>query len=154
MIWAGLWDIPDFVKQGLSFGIAPPPTVDPAQPTMMAFGTGLAVGAKSKHQDAAWEVVKYMFSIDGQRPIVANQQDVPSANALIPEWEKGLPPGVTYAEPAKSSNQVFSAQTPPQANQIAKQVEQDLYPFFTGSSSVEDATANAASHIKNILAGS
>jgi multiple sugar transport system substrate-binding protein len=154
MIWAGLWDIPDFVKQGLSFGIAPPPTVDPANPTMMAFGTGLAVGAKSKHQGAAWEVVKYMFSVDGQRPIVTNQEDVPSAKALIPEWEKGLPQGVTYAELAKASDQVFSAQTPPQANQIAKQVEQDLYPFFTGSASVEDATSNAASHIKNILAGS
>jgi multiple sugar transport system substrate-binding protein len=154
MIWAGLWDIPDFVQQGLSFGIAPPPSVDPANPTMMAFGTGLAVGSRSKQQDAAWEVVKHMFSVEGQRPIVANQQDVPSARALIPEWEKALPPGVSYAELTKASNQVFSAARPPQASQIAKQVEQDLYPFFTGGASVEEATSNAASHIKAILAGS
>ncbi|MEV4624259.1 sugar ABC transporter substrate-binding protein [Asanoa sp. NPDC049573] len=154
MIWAGLWDIPDFVKQGLSFGIAPPPSVDPANPTMMAFGTGIAVGSRSKQQDAAWEVVKYMFSVDGQKPIVANQQDVPSAKALIPEWEKALPEGVSYAELAKASNQVFSAQRGPSASQIGKQVEQDLYPFFTGSASVDEATANAAAHIKAALAGS
>ncbi|MEV0719653.1 sugar ABC transporter substrate-binding protein [Asanoa sp. NPDC050611] len=154
MIWAGLWDIPDFVKQGLSFGIAPPPSPDPVNPTMMAFGTGLAVGSRSKQQDAAWEVVRYMFSVDGQKPIVANQQDVPSAKALIPEWEKALPQGVSYAELTKASNQVFSAPRPPQANQIAKQVEQDLYPFFTGGATVEEATSTAASHIKAVLAGS
>ncbi|GAA1882857.1 ABC transporter substrate-binding protein [Asanoa iriomotensis] len=154
MIWAGLWDIPDFVKQGLSFGIAPPPSPDAANPTMMAFGTGLAVGSRSKQQDAAWAVVQYMFSVDGQEPIVANQQDVPSAKALIPEWEKALPQGISYADLTKASNQVFSPARPPQANQIAKQVEQDLYPFFTGSASVEEATSNAASHIKATLAGS
>ncbi|WP_203920152.1 ABC transporter substrate-binding protein [Rugosimonospora africana] len=154
MIWAGLWDVPDFVKQGLSFGIAPPPTVDPANPTMMAFGTGLAVGSRSKNQQAAWEVVKYMFSADGQKPIVTNQEDVPSATALIPEWEKSLPPGVSYAEVAQASNQVFSPQTPPQGAEIEKQVEQDLYPFFTGSASIDQATSTAAGHIKGILAGS
>jgi multiple sugar transport system substrate-binding protein len=153
MIWAGLWDIPDFVKQGLSFGIVPPPTGEAGNPTMLAFGTGLAVGARSKNQDAAWEVVKYMFSVDGQRPIVTNQEDVPSAKSLLPEWEKGLPQGVSYDELAKASDQVFADQTPPQINEIEKQVQQDLYPFFTGSATVEQVTSTAASHIKATLAG-
>jgi multiple sugar transport system substrate-binding protein len=154
MIWAGLWDIPDFVKQNLSFGIVPPPTGDGTSPTMLAFGTGLAVGARSKNQDAAWGVVKYMFSADGQKPIVTNQEDVPSAKALIPDWEQGLPQGVTYDELAKASNMVFPDQTPPQIAEIEKQVQQDLYPFFTGSQTVDQATSTAASHIKGILAGS
>lgn len=154
MIWAGLWDIPDFVKANLSFGIVPPPSGDGTSPTMLAFGTGLAVGARSKHQDAAWQVVKYMFSPDGQRPIVTNQEDVPSAKALLSDWEKGLPQGVTYDELAKASDMVFPDQTPPQIAEIEKQVQQDLYPFFTGSQTVDQATSTAASHIKGILAGS
>ena len=154
MIWAGLWDIPDFVKQNLSFGIVPPPSGDGSNPTMLAFGTGLAVGARSKNQDAAWDVVKYMFSTDGQRPIVTNQEDVPSAKGLLSEWEKGLPSGVTYDELAKAASQVFPDQTPPQIAEIEKQVQQDLYPFFTGSQTVDQATSTAASHIKGILAGS
>ncbi len=154
MIWAGLWDIPDFVKQNLSFGIVPPPTGVAGNPTMLAFGTGLAVGARSKNQGAAWEVVRYMFSADGQRPIVTNQEDVPSAKSPIPEWQKGLPQGVTYDELAKASDMVFPDQTPPQIAEIEKQVQQDLYPFFTGSATVDQATSTAAAHIKNILAGS
>ena len=121
---------------------------------MLAFGTGLAVGARSKNQDAAWDVVKYMFSTDGQRPIVTNQEDVPSAKGLLSEWEKGLPSGVTYDELAKAADQVFPDQTPPQIAEIEKQVQQDLYPFFTGSQTVDQATSTAASHIKGILAGS
>lgn len=153
MIWAGVWDVPDFVKAGLSFGIVPPPTGVAGNPTMLAFGTGLAVGARSKNQDAAWEVVKYMFSAEGQRPIVTNQEDVPSAKSLIPEWEKNLPPGVTYDEVIKAADMVFPDQTPPQIAEIQKQVQTDLYPFFTGTATVDEVTSNAASHIKNILAG-
>ncbi|GAA2007958.1 sugar ABC transporter substrate-binding protein [Microbacterium ulmi] len=151
MIWAGLWNIPEFVKQGIDFGIVPPPVAKQGEPTMMAFGTGLAVGARSKNQAAAWEVVRYMFTPDGQRPIVTNGQDVPSANELIPEWEAGLPGGISYAEVASVPEQIFSTVNPPQINEILKQWEQDLYPFFTSTESVDDATSLAAQHINGIL---
>lgn len=153
MIWAGVWDVPDFVKQNLQFGIVPPPQVDDTNPTMLAFGTGIAIGSRSTQQDAAWEVVKFMFTPEGQQPIVDNHQDVPSAKSLISAWQANLPGGVTYDEVSKAGDKVFSPAVPPQIAQISHQVEQDLYPFFTGTTSVDDATSLAAQHIRELLAG-
>jgi multiple sugar transport system substrate-binding protein len=151
MIWAGVWDIPDFVKQGLDFGITAPPIAKTGAPTMEAFGTGLAIGAKSKNQDDAMQVLKYLFSADGQRPIVTNNEDVPSANALIPQWVASLPGGVKYDNVSADPSAVFSPPAPPQINQILKQWQQDLDPFFKGSGSVADATTVAAQHIDSTL---
>lgn len=151
MIWAGMWDVPDFVKAKLNFGVVAPPIAKAGAPTMEAFGTGLAVGAKSKNQAAAWNVVKYMFSAAGQKPIVTNQEDVPSANSLLTAYEQSLPGDVSYDAIIQAGDNVFSPTSPPQINQINTQVQKDLDPYFAGKTTVAAATSLAATHITQIL---
>jgi len=154
MIWAGVWDAADFAQQGLSFGIVPPPTGVPGQATMQAFGTGLAISSASKNQDAAWDVVQYMFSPAGQQPIVDNHQDVPSANSLLSAWAASLPAGVTYDEvtAATSNGMVFSSPGLPQMNQITQQLQTDLDDYFNGLSSPSTVLNKANTEINAILA--
>jgi len=154
MIWAGVWDAGDFAQQGLSFGIVPPPTGVPGQATMQAFGTGIGISSASANQAAAWEVVQYMFSAEGQQPIVDNQEDVPSANALMSAWEASLPTGVTYDEvtAATSSGMVFSSPALPQMNQISQQLQTDLDDYFNGLSSPSTVLNTANDNINQILA--
>ena len=151
MIWAGPWDIPDFVEQGIDFGIAPPPVAKQGEPTMMALGTGLAVGAHSSNQAAAWKVIEYMFSAEGQRPIVENAQDVPTSLELVPEWVASLPGDVSYDAIAAVPDAVFAVRAPEQIAEVLEQVEQDLYPMFVGTTSVDEATSMAAANIDVIL---
>lgn len=151
MIWAGVWDVPDFVAQGLSFGLVPPPIGVAGNPNMQAFGTGIAIASASKNQDAAWGVLQYMFSPDGQRPIVTNQQDVPSAKVLMSDWQANLPAGVTYDEVLKAGDLVFSQAAPPQIGEITQQFQKDLNPFFNGQATAADTLTKAAASMNSIL---
>lgn len=155
MIWAGVWDVPTFVQQKRKFGIVPPPTGVPGNPTMQAFGTGLAVASQGKDPDTAWDVVKFMCSVAGQKPIVKNDEDVPSASALLPDWANALPSGVSYkAVSAAAKKDVFSLPSPAPISQILDVVQKDFDTFFNGSASLEKATAAAADHTNQILAQS
>ncbi|GMA60188.1 sugar ABC transporter substrate-binding protein [Alicyclobacillus fastidiosus] len=151
LLTTGFWDIASYVQDKINFGIAPMPVGK--QGGMETVGTGLAVCAKSKYPQVAFQVLEFLESKAGQAPIVQNGEDVPATKAGMAMWIKSLPKSVSFSSLQSAQSDVFSPQIPPQWNQLQTSLSNDLTPFFNGEKSLNSILSKTNSDVNSLVGG-
>lgn len=81
----GGWGLGNYKKSGVDFGIAPIPTGPNGKATAHLYVDPIMMSSKSKNPDAAWKLVEYLTSEEGQM-IWAEQGYPPADSVAIEKW--------------------------------------------------------------------
>jgi multiple sugar transport system substrate-binding protein len=113
-------------------------------------GDDLAVNARSTHQAAAWELIKYLSSDSAQIARAISAGDPPSVKSA---YDSQLYAAAPYF---KQEQAVYAAATPrpvsPVYTQISSQLQTMISSVLSGSSSPSAALSSTAPTIKQLLA--
>jgi multiple sugar transport system substrate-binding protein len=152
MMITGFWDVATFVSDHLNFGIAPLP-VGTNNKVAVNAGSGLAIASQSKYPKVDWELINYMTSAAGEKPIVTNKEDLPAALGDVSYYASTLPKGLSYKPFESQLDRIFSPRIPPSWDQINTDLNNDLTPYFDDTESLQAAIKKADSQIDSVLAG-
>ena len=149
----GFWNISSLKDATMKWGIAPLPKGKVA--AVPAFGSGLAVTAKSAHQAAATELVTFLTSTQGQTPIATSGLDVPANIEAIgsdafqkPVWNKS---GVDLSAFTDSAASVFAPPLVPQWNEIQKAFTDGMADTWNNKESVQAGLDKVQANLKQIF---
>jgi multiple sugar transport system substrate-binding protein len=108
-----------------------------------AFGSGLAIAKDCKNQDAAFQVIEFLTSKEGQLPIVELGQDAPVNLDLLNSeaWLSGeyINADITMSTFAESAPAIFTPPIEPEWNEIQQIFDDNLGEVWLGTRSVTDA---------------
>jgi multiple sugar transport system substrate-binding protein len=86
MVEDGSWALKDILTgAGFRIGVAPFPA-GPARRVTLATSDGFGIFAGTRHPDAAWELVKFLVSLDYGRAMARANFLQPARASLIDEW--------------------------------------------------------------------
>jgi multiple sugar transport system substrate-binding protein len=152
-IWnfSALRDVPD-----LNWDIAP--VWQNVERGTVSFGSGLAISADTEYPDAAFQVIAFLTSEEGQMPIVVESQDAP-ANRAILESDAFLESEMfvvgdleinveTFAESAEA---IFAPPLIPEWNELQSIMGSYLDEVFLDTMSVEDAVEEIQYELEMLL---
>jgi multiple sugar transport system substrate-binding protein len=149
----GFWNISSLTESGLNWDIAPLWQGENA--ATPAFSTGLAVSEQSENKDAAAQLVAFLTSPEGQRPIAEAGLDVPSNIGAIehesfqsPEWNTL---GIDLSAFTASADAVFAPPIVPEWNEIQRAFTDGLADTWTGSQSVKDGLDKVQAALERIF---
>lgn len=81
MITSGSWTLGTLdATEGFAYGVAPLPR--DAERAAVANGVANAISASSDHADAAWELVRFLSSAEGQRLLAASGTSIPARRSV------------------------------------------------------------------------
>jgi multiple sugar transport system substrate-binding protein len=81
MATTGFWGIGGLKDATFNWDISP--LFQNKKPATVLFGSGLAITKDCKNPDAAWKVVEFLTSEEGQAPIVTSKEDAPENIAVL-----------------------------------------------------------------------
>jgi len=149
----GFWNIASLKDSGLNWGIAP--LWHGAKKAVPAFSNALAVSASSKNKDAAAELVTFLTSAEGQKPIATSGLDVPANLAAVaddsfqhPAWNTS---NVDLSAFSQSASDVFAPPITPQWNQIQQAFTDGLAETWNGNQSVQDGLDQVQATLQGLL---
>jgi multiple sugar transport system substrate-binding protein len=86
MVEDGSWALKDILDNAnFRIGVAPFPT-GPKRHATLATTDGFAIYSKTKNPDAAWELLKFLVSLDYGRAMARAHFLQPARSSLVPEW--------------------------------------------------------------------
>lgn len=153
MIFTGYWGIGTFKEAAdLKWDIAP--MFQGKQKATAGFGSGLAVNAKSEHQEAAFQVIEFLTGEEGQQPIVANSQDAPANLALLGSeaFMKSAP--VNMGAFKESASMLFVPPGGKHWNEMQKVFEDALGPLFQNKTDAQATLDRVQGELQPLLAAS
>lgn len=140
MVVTGFWNISSLKDSGLNWDIAP--LWHGAEAAVPAFGNGLAVSSQSKHKDDAAQLIAFLTSAEGQKPLAEAGLDVPSNVAAVadssfqdPSWNTT---GADLSAFTSSADAIFAPPLVPEWNQIQKAFTDGLAETWNGTQSMKD----------------
>ena len=123
MLITGFWTVSSSSQvKGLNFDIAP--MWRGKERAVIPFGSGLAIAAGSKNQEAAAKAIAFLTSPQGQQAIVDDGSDVPTNKALLssPKFlnASALPKKVNMKALLENQSAVVNLPLVPQWNEMQK----------------------------------
>lgn len=153
MVATGFWNIASLLETDLNWDIAP--LWHGEHEATPAFGSGLAITKSSKHKDAAAQIIEFLSSAEGQKPIADSGLDVPanletaaSPAFTNPSWLKAP---VNLAAFSESAAFVYTPPLIPQFNELTKAFTDKLGAVWNGEETVEAGLAAVQSELERIL---
>ncbi|NRQ32410.1 sugar ABC transporter substrate-binding protein [Nonomuraea sp. NN258] len=153
MVFTGYWGIGTFKEAtDLKWDIAP--MFQGKRKATAGFGSGLAVNAKSEHQDAAFQVIEFLTSEEGQQPIVANSQDAPANLAVLGSdaFMKSAP--VNMGAFKESAANLYTPPGGKHWNEMQKIFDDALGPFFQNETDAQATLDRIQGELEPLLAAS
>jgi len=139
MSMTGFWGIGGLKDATFRWDIAPI-FKNKVRATVM-FGSGLAISKDCKNPDAAWKLVEFLTSPEGQAPIVENKEDAPanievlnSAAFLSQSWSTTP---LNMAALAESADAIFALPLTPKWNEMNTIFDTNLGEIFAGRAEVQ-----------------
>lgn len=119
------------------------------------FGSGLAISKDCKNPEAAFKIIEFMTSEEGQMPIVEKVQDAP-ANLSVLKSDAFLKAAWSEKEInmntfAQSADAIFVPPLVPEWNEILKVFDDNLAGVFMNKGSVEDALEQIQAELEDLL---
>lgn len=147
----GFWNIGSLKKTpDVDWDIAP--LWKGKQAATVAFGNGLSVNANSKNKDAAFKVIDFLTSEEGQKPIVENNQDAPANLALLDNdaFLKSAP-GKNMGAFKESASMLYSPPIGPHWNEMQKVFDDALGPFFQNKADAQATLDRVQTELQALL---
>lgn len=150
----GFWNIASLNKvPELNWDIAPVwKNKERATPI---FGSGLAISKDCKNPEAAFKIIEFMTSEEGQMPIVEMVQDAPANLSVLGSdaflkaaWSEKEINMNTFAE---SADAIFVPPLVPEWNEIQKIFDDNLAGVFMNERSVEEALEQIQAELEDLL---
>jgi len=86
MVEDGSWALRDILERAkFRIGVAPFPS-GPLRQVTLATTDGFGIFAKTRHPEAAWELLKFLISKDYGRAMARDHFLQPARSSLVPEW--------------------------------------------------------------------
>jgi multiple sugar transport system substrate-binding protein len=141
MSMTGFWGIGGLKDATFNWDIAP--LFQNKQPATVLFGSGLAITKDSQHPEAAWKLIEYLTSEEGQAPIIENKQDAPAniaslnSEAFMNQSWSDKP--INMAALGQSADAAFALPLSPQWNEMMTIFDTELGEVFANRAEVQAA---------------
>jgi multiple sugar transport system substrate-binding protein len=105
------------------------------------FGSGLAISKDCKNPEAAWKVIEFLTSEEGQAPIVEFKQDAPAnianlnSDAFLKQSWSNKP--INMAALGESANAAFALPLSPKWNEMMSVFDTNLGEVFANRAEVQ-----------------
>lgn len=148
---SGPWDVQGFKDAGVNFAIAPLPTTN-GQPTPSFVGIQAAfVNSKSKNQDAAWDLMKYLVK-NTPEPLLSVGNRIPVLNSELSKSDVQSNANMTaFANQAKNGTPMPNI---PEMNAVWTPWNSNLTLLSSGKSTPQQVAKNMVDQIKQGIAQS
>ena len=154
MITTGFWNVGALQEvDDINWDIAP--IFQNKQRATVAFGSGLAVVSDSKHPEAAFKIVEFLTSEEGQTPIIEMKQDIPtnikSLNGEIFKQTQWSQTPIRLETMAESAEAVFPLPLIPEWNEMLDILGDNLSEVFMGTAEVAPTAATIQAQLEDLL---
>lgn len=153
MEMTGFWNVATLAETDLEWGVAVLPHGKVS--AVPAFGSGLAVTKQGKHQDAAAQLVSFLTSDAGQKPIATSGLDVPANLTTVsstaftePSWNTKK---VDLSAFTDSAAVVYSPPLVPQWNEIQKAFTDGMDATWQGKATAAEGLAKVQATLEGVL---
>lgn len=161
MATTGFWLINSLVKANqeqpgkIDWGIAP--MFHNKNKAVSAFGSALTIPRASKNPDAAWEIIQFLTSPEGQRPIASQGQDVP-ANVSVQESDTFLKPewmaegeSVDLQAFPDSADMIFTPNFLPEWDEVQKDINDASADFWQGKKTAQEFATDLQGRLEKTI---
>ncbi len=153
----GYWNIGSLNSvEGLNWDIAP--LWKNKQGATFSFGSGLAIPTVCKNVDAAFKAIDFLTSMEGQTPIVTNNQDAPADLELLqsdlflkPAWAEDR--NVNLSAFADSADILESPPLHPKWNEIQRVFDENFSVLFQNGGDSAETMAKIEAELKDVIGG-
>lgn len=148
MLTTGFWNIGSLSKiEGINWDIAPiwGPT--------NAFFTGLMITKDSKNKEAAFKIIDFLTTLEGQMPIVKSGMDAPATLPALssPEFLEATWGGKKINMAAFKESRIYQGPFSPKWNEMHKVLDDKLGVFFNNKANVEDTVNQIQSGLEGLF---
>ncbi|MYC62575.1 MAG: extracellular solute-binding protein [Caldilineaceae bacterium SB0661_bin_34] len=162
MNMAGVWEITSTRDQvgDMAWDIAliPQNPLNPGENLSINYGAGYAMGAETKHPDAAWDLIRYLSLPSMQQVfIVEDNWALPGRRSVAKDWLNGVL-STGSGMPAHAEHWITALETGRSVPVTAAEKEiEDVYPnliapiLVTGESRAEEALPHIQAEIQKVL---
>ena len=139
MSTTGFWGIGGLKDATFNWDIAP--LFKNKQNATVVFGSGLAISKDCKNPEAAWKLIEFLTSEEGQAPIVEFKQDAPanianlSSDAFLNQSWSNKP--INMAALGDSANAAFALPLSPKWNEMMSVFDTNLGEVFANRAEVQ-----------------
>ncbi len=139
MSTTGFWGIGGLKDATFNWDIAP--LFKNKQNATVVFGSGLAISKDCKNPEAAWKLIEFLTSEEGQAPIIEFKQDAPanianlSGDAFLNQSWSNKP--INMAALGDSANAAFALPLSPKWNEMMSVFDTNLGEVFANRAEVQ-----------------
>lgn len=139
MSTTGFWGIGGLKDATFNWDIAP--LFKNKQNATVVFGSGLAISKDCKNPEAAWKLIEFLTSEEGQAPIVEFKQDAPanianlSSDAFLNQSWSSKP--INMSALGESANAAFALPLSPKWNEMMSVFDTNLGEVFANRAEVQ-----------------
>jgi multiple sugar transport system substrate-binding protein len=154
MITTGFWGIGGLKDATFNWDIAP--LFKNKVPATVLFGSGLAISKDTKNPEAAWKLIEYLTSEEGQAPIVEFKQDAPAniatlnSEAFLNQSWSDKP--LNMAALGESANAAFALPLSPKWNEMMSVFDTDLGEVFANRAEVQPTMDSIQQQLQELFA--
>ena len=144
----GHWMMLDYRADGIDFGVVSIPT-NTGKPVTVIYESGLAVAAKTRHPELAWQYIKFMTGADVQRRRVASGLAI-SANRQVAAIHAGNPIEDSFLRQVRAARAPWGARVEryPFIEELGREMMEDI---LYGTVTVEESLHRTALLIDRVL---
>lgn len=154
MSTTGFWGIGGLKDATFNWDIAP--LFRNKAPATVLFGSGFGISKDSKHPEAAWKLIEYLTSEEGQAPIVENKQDAPAniatlnSDAFLQQSWSSKP--INMAALGQSADAAFPLPLTPKWNEMMSIFDTELGEVFANRAEVQPAMDSIQQQLDELFA--
>ncbi len=154
MSMTGFWGIGGLKDATFNWDIAP--LFQNKQPATVLFGSGLAISKDAENPAAAWKLIEYLTSEEGQAPIIENKQDAPAnisslnSDAFMQQSWSAQP--INMAALGQSADAAFALPLSPKWNEMMTVFDTELGEVFANRSEVQPAMDRIQEQLAELFA--
>lgn len=154
MATTGFWGIGGLKDATFNWDIVP--LFQNKKPATVLFGSGFAITKDCKNPEAAWKVIEFLTSEEGQMPIVENLEDAP-VNIAVLNSDAFLKAGwsakpLNMAAMGESANIAFALPLSPKWNEMMTIFDTNLGEVFAGRAEVKPTMDTIQQQLEELFA--
>jgi len=155
MATTGFWGIGGLKDATFNWDIAP--LFKNKVNATVVFGSGLAISKDCKNPEAAWKVIEFLTSPEGQAPIVENKEDAPAnievlnSDAFLKQSWSTTP--INMAALGESADAAFALPLSPKWNEMNSIFDTNLGEVFAGRAEVQPTMDTIQEQLVELFGG-